>query len=457
MKKIILFCSVFLAAFLTRAQTVSTFDTLPLGVDTFWNGSNWAGGFNDGEGYFVNSFDTATYGGVLYSFWNGFAYSNMTGAPGVTSDTDLTHAIQYSAVTGSGYGGSGNYAIGYDEGNTKIYLTGNGKGGVVNGFYATNTTYAYLSMRYGDQFEPAFSYTNKDSFVLNITGWYNGAPVADTVHFFLADFRDSSLVATDTIITKADTVIAGGDTTIYPADTTIFVGDTIISPGILKTWQWVDLHSLGNVDSLIFSFSSSQNGQYGINTPTYFAMDNFTTADMVDDYITINYEQDTLIGIWPFLKDSAALTPPYTISVISGPYVSGASATVIHDSIWYLPSIGIVTVDTLTYAVCGSNSQCVTAQIFINITGIAGIENLSPNAAAANVYPNPFSNTFKVSYTGNLKELRLYDVQGKLLKRVAGGLQAGETEIDAAELAAGPYIARIITDEGATTARIIKQ
>ncbi len=319
MKKIILFCSVFLATFLIKAQTVATFDTLPLGTDTFWNGSNWSGGFSDGEGYFLNSFDTATYGGVLYSTWSGFAYSNMVGAPAATVDTPLTNTLQYSAVTGSGFGASGNYAVAYDAGNTKIYLTGNGKGGVVSGFYATNTTYAYLSMRYGDAFEPAFEYSNRDSFVLNVTGWYNGTPIGDTVHFYLADFRDSSLRATDTIITPADTAIVAGDTTITAADTTIFVGDTLISPGIINTWKWVDLHGLGNVDSLIFSFTSSQNGQYGINTPTYFAMDNFTTSDMVDDYITINYEQDTLIGIWPFLKDSAVLTPPILFRLFQDP------------------------------------------------------------------------------------------------------------------------------------------
>ncbi len=129
----------------------------------------------------------------------------------------------------------------------------------------------------------------------------------------------------------------------------------------------------------------------------------------------------------------------------------------IHDSIWYLPSIGIVTVDTVTYAVCGSNSQCVTAQIFINITGIAGIEHETSNLIEANVYPNPFSNSFKVTYSGNLKEMRLYDLQGKLLKTITGGQLAGEAEIDAADLAAGPYFARIITDEGTATAKIVKQ
>ena len=216
MKKIILFFAVFFAVFVANAQTVATFDTLPLGTDTFWNGSNWSGGFSDGEGYFPNDYDTS--GG--YSFWSGFAYSNMYGDTSLTSDSAFTNAMQYSAVTGAGYGGSGNYAIGYDAGNTKVYLTGNGKGGVVSGFYATNNTYAFLSMRHGDAFEPAFTYANGDTFVLKVTGWYNGAPIGDTVQLYLADFRDSSVAAADTVVSSLT-----GDTVIIP-------GDTIISPGI---------------------------------------------------------------------------------------------------------------------------------------------------------------------------------------------------------------------------------
>ena len=73
------------------------------------------------------------------------------------------------------------------------------------------------------------------------------------------------------------------------------------------------------------------------------------------------------------------------------------------------------------------------------------------------VYPNPFSNSFKVSYAGNLKELRLYDLQGKLLKVVDSSELDGEVEIDAANLAAGAYLARIITDEGTGIAKIVKQ
>ena len=43
---------------------------------------------------------------------------------------------------------------------------------------------------------------------------------------------------------------------------------------ILDTWAFVALDSLGIVAALKFALSSSDVGAFGINTPTYFAIDN---------------------------------------------------------------------------------------------------------------------------------------------------------------------------------------
>ena len=44
----------------------------------------------------------------------------------------------------------------------------------------------------------------------------------------------------------------------------------------------MNLLSLGHVDSLQFSLSSSDTGGFGMNTPAYFCMDNFTTNESLD-------------------------------------------------------------------------------------------------------------------------------------------------------------------------------
>ncbi|MEM9177023.1 MAG: DUF4465 domain-containing protein, partial [Myxococcota bacterium] len=47
---------------------------------------------------------------------------------------------------------------------------------------------------------------------------------------------------------------------------------------IVTDWTFVDLSSLGVVSRLAFSFESSDVGAFGINTPTYFAIDNLQTV-----------------------------------------------------------------------------------------------------------------------------------------------------------------------------------
>ncbi len=219
------------------AQTVATFESLSLTTtDTFYVNYSASGtdvGFDDGLAHFPCVYD-ASWGG----FWSyGFAYSNMTDS--VTSG----FGNQYSAKTGGGYGGSAKYAVTYGQ-NNRIMLLGGAAGHPVNGFYVTNNTYAYNSMRDGDGFARKFH--NGDWFKLTVQGYYGGTLLPTTVTTYLANF-------------------------LFP-DTTMNY--------ILKDWQWVNLAPLGPVDSLEFTLSSTDNGMWGMNTPAYFCMDNFTTHDV---------------------------------------------------------------------------------------------------------------------------------------------------------------------------------
>lgn len=228
-----------------HAQTVATFDDLTLAhPDTFYVNYIASGtdvGFNDGLAHFPCVYDTS-YGG----FWSyGFAYSNMTDS--VTSG----YMNQYSAKAARGYGGSDDYTVAYcfDPNTYTNSMVAKLNGAAVNhpvsGFYVTNSTYAYNSMRDGDMFARKFH--NGDWFKLTVKGFSGGVLLSDSVTFYLADF-------------------------LFP-DTTMNY--------IVKTWEWVNLAPLGNVDSLQFSLSSTDNNMYGMNTPAYFCIDNFTTDETV--------------------------------------------------------------------------------------------------------------------------------------------------------------------------------
>jgi hypothetical protein len=221
---------------------IAGFDDLSLAPQSYWNGSSGSGGFQSGPARLNNNY--TDWGGGYYS-WDGWAYSNMT------DTTTAGYTNQYSAITGSGLN-SNNYGISYvqldymsgtyDPIPTSLTFT-SAAGCKVFGAYFTNTTYAYLSMK--DGCFPANKFggpsgSDPDWFLLTITGKDASGADTNTVEFYLADYRfeDNS------------------------------------EDYIVDDWEYVDLSSLGMVKSLEFSLSSSDTGDFGMNTPTYFAMDN---------------------------------------------------------------------------------------------------------------------------------------------------------------------------------------
>ena len=56
---------------------------------------------------------------------------------------------------------------------------------------------------------------------------------------------------------------------------------------IISAWEYIDLSSLGSVDELSFSLSSSDNGSFGMNTPNYFAIDNIGVVPEPSAYAMI--------------------------------------------------------------------------------------------------------------------------------------------------------------------------
>ena len=42
---------------------------------------------------------------------------------------------------------------------------------------------------------------------------------------------------------------------------------------IIADWTYVDLSTLGKVDELHFALTGSRTGDYGLNTPAYFCID----------------------------------------------------------------------------------------------------------------------------------------------------------------------------------------
>jgi hypothetical protein len=231
MRKIYLLISIFLASQI-EAQEVIGFENFELGPESFLNGSGADGGFQAGNLFLHNTYDSE------FMFWTGWAISNTTD---VTTPGFMN---QYSSNTGGGLD-SENYAVAYVFPESVIRLENDV---VPQGVFITNSTYATISMQEGDAFAKKFgglTGNDPDFFLLTIKAYQNGELSEESVEFFLADytFEDNS------------------------------------QDYIIDDWTYVDLTPLGEADSLSFTLTSSDVGEFGMNTPAYFCIDDFVTSN----------------------------------------------------------------------------------------------------------------------------------------------------------------------------------
>ncbi len=223
------------------AQTVS-FDTFTLSTNSYYKDTTGAD-FSNGGATFRYNWNTS---------WNGWesgtAYTNVLD----TSNGSYTNL--YGCIPGTAFSGN-NYAT--VQSGAVIAFSNTTT--AVSGFYITNTTYAWKEIKKGG-FGRKFGDTTgtgsgasipqgqyPDWFKILVRGYRGGSMLTDSVEFYLADYR------------------AAGTTNDY----------------VIKNWQYVNCISLGQVDSLTFEMKSSDNNAFGMKTPAFFSIDNFTMVSTV--------------------------------------------------------------------------------------------------------------------------------------------------------------------------------
>ncbi|MDC0265883.1 DUF4465 domain-containing protein, partial [Mariniblastus sp.] len=179
-----------------------------------------------------------------FGSWNGFSWSQ------VADTTTPGFANQYASFSGGGSDGAGgtitgtNYAVGF--GNQSFFNLPEAV--QLQSVDITNTTYAGISMRDGDSFAKKFggaSGNDEDFFKLTLTGFEDvnlGGNSIGAIDVFLADYRFSD------------------NSEDY----------------ILDSWNQFDLTNLGSARSIGLSFTTTDNGDFGANTPLFVALDNLS-------------------------------------------------------------------------------------------------------------------------------------------------------------------------------------
>jgi len=228
------------------------FETMPMDSGTVLNGSR---GERDillhPKGPFASHmpvlWDTS-FGGYWAAGW---AVSRKLDGSGGASDF-AKHLYCAKPVHGSEKKMAGKYdgkafAIGM---NGSFFISEAGPSSGILGFKIANTTFAYNSMKSGDAFAKKFggvSGNDADSFVLKISAFHKGQFLFSK-RVILADFR--------------------------------FANNA--KDYILDSWAIVDLsmpqNEVGPRDSFFFELMSSDNGQFGMNTPGFFAIDEVIAA-----------------------------------------------------------------------------------------------------------------------------------------------------------------------------------
>ncbi len=146
----------------------------------------------------------------------------------------------YVVPSGGGVDGSANFAVANNlvRGESIVEFTEPVR---VQGMYVANTTYVYRAVVEGDDGAGFVKgpFGAGDWLRLDIFGMSVDQQQTGSVPFHLADYRDGK-------------------------------------EEVVADWTWIDLSDLGVVQRLEFNLASTDNGDFGMNTPAFFAMDNLT-------------------------------------------------------------------------------------------------------------------------------------------------------------------------------------
>jgi len=197
---------------------VATFEDVEVSADSVYL-LNETGTFTSGD--FTFDQDVQNYG-VNYYFGNVVTSKK--------ANKYLGDAQNYMSSKGGAFAGS-NFVVWYTSyiGADRVHLN---EAAVIPGFYICNTPWVIDAVENGDGMSGPFE--AGDYLTVIINGYLDGNAVNNQIEFKLVD------------------------------------GTTPVTE-----WTYIDLSELGEVDEISFTMDGTKKNDYGLTTPTYFAMDNF--------------------------------------------------------------------------------------------------------------------------------------------------------------------------------------
>jgi len=245
-----------------NAQTIVDFEDVGAGLaaDSAYRGEDLAGGFTSGPVDFSNNYNPS------FDSWNGAAYSNRN-----------------SWTLGG--------ASGFEEfqfGNDTVVASQNGSGIGADGSETWGVLFGFAPNEARFEIDPAYRLQslsiNNTRTTAHILENGNGAATA----FGTGDFFE---VVLNSI--RIDIVAGVEEVTVLASSDPISLAD---GTSILQDWTSIDIEgtAIENASIIGLEFRSSDVGVFGINTPTYLAIDNLVLV-AVPEPATVTFV--FLIGI----------------------------------------------------------------------------------------------------------------------------------------------------------------
>jgi len=242
----------------------------------------------------------ASYGGV---YWDGFTVCRSADNAKYPDSQMLAH--QWDVMPGGGIGdvaddgsvtvnGNTPYVLAYwsawyGAACNKVKFT-DGKSYKPVGMYVTNTCYAYYTVQGGTSSANAFT-KEGDSFKLVAYGVKNNSEQVTSCEIELAGYHNGE-----------------------------FSG--------LTEWTWWDLSALGECDEIYFEMTSTDVGTWGINTPTYFAMDRLTVEAVSTTAISELQGDRQVAGVTYVNLAGAQSSEPFDgLNIVVTRYTDGTTST----------------------------------------------------------------------------------------------------------------------------------
>ena len=248
-------------------------EVAPFSLSHLTSGDSWGGSF--WEGFTICKSANNTEGGLAHQWSNmaGGGIGSVSESGSVTVDANAPYVLAYFV----NWFGNENCTVSFTDGQKREAV----------GMYVVNTPYAYFACLNGEAPARAFD-VEGDSFTITAHG-VNG-----------------------TTETEATLELVG-----YHNGTLSAVND----------WTWWDLSGLGQVDKIYFTMNSTDTGSWGVNTPTYFAMDRLTVKPVTTAITDVAADREVASCSYVDMAGRVSAQPHNGLNIVVTRYTDGTQKT----------------------------------------------------------------------------------------------------------------------------------